>query len=574
MQDAIIYIRFSTGPQERGDSRRRQLEDCKAYCETHQLSVSEVVEDLGRSAYKGDHLAGGNLGKLTHRIMRGEIAPGTTIVVEKMDRLSREKPRIIRRWIEDVCDKGLKIARVSGGPVIDAAYLDEGSNIAAVIDVAYSNNAAHEFSQNISDRLTSSWVQRRKNVASGHSLLTASTPRWITTEGEWAGKNAPDHRRFVLVPDRAAVVLRIYELAADGMGSWGIAKQLNSSQTPNWGKASANSTQEGWNHTTVLNILNSPAVEGVHYPTHQVGKKRVRTGEVYRDYFPVIEGLTADLIARARSQMTKRTGGAPKSNSGKNLLASLAKCGTCQGFMVLRNRSAKDGPYAYLQCDNAAKGKGCDAKGMFNYRLLEPAILDAVLHHTLDNAFFSVANRATDLRIQLAELDRQIEIVRGDRDNARALYIRHPDATEFETDWQALSSQMRELESTRDQMAVQLSAAAGEISAADHLKRVHNFRAALYEEDEEVRRTARLRVRDSFRSVLSHVTCEQRYGEKQLQIAIENGAVVVVLDNTGKVVSRQDYRKEDEIIHGITSGVMAEREPAVDALLRRSENLK
>ena len=571
MQDAIIYIRFSTGPQERGDSRRRQYDDCLAYCINHNLNVVEVVEDLGRSAYKGDHLTVGNLGKLSERILRGEIAPGTTIVIEKMDRLSREVPRKIRRWIEDITDKGLKIARVSGGPVMDSAYLNDGSNLAAVIDMAYSNNAAHEFSQNISDRLNKSWVQRRKNAGEGRSLLTASTPRWITTEGEWGGKNSPDHRRFVLVPDRAAVVLLIYELAADGMGSWGIAKELNARKTPTWGKSSASSTRDGWNHTTVLNVLQSPAVEGIHYPTHQIGKKRVRTGEVYRDYFPLVDGLTADLVARARSQMTKRAGGAPKSNSGKNLLASLAKCGTCQGFMVLRTRSAKEGPFAYLQCDNAGKGKGCDAKGMFNYRLLEPALLDAVLHHTLDNAFFSVANRATELRVHIAELDRQIEIVRGDRDSARALYIRHPDAEEFEADWQALSAKTKELEAQRVQMAVDLSVAAGEISAADHLKRVHNFRAALYDEDEEVRRTARLRVRDSFRSVLTHVTCEQRDGEKRMQVAIENGAVIVVFDNTGKLIDRQDYRNSPDHIRGLTSGELSNQKPHIDALLRRGD---
>lgn len=571
MPDAIIYIRFSTGPQERGDSRRRQLEDCQKYCADNGLEVVEVVEDLGRSAYKGDHLSVGNLGKLSARIMRGEIAPGTTIVIEKMDRLSREVPRKIRRWIEDITDKGISIARVSGGPVIDSAYLDDGSNIAAVVEMAYSNHAAHEFSQNISDRLSKSWSQRRKNAAEGKSLLTASTPRWITTEGDWAGKTAPDFRRFTLVPDRAAIVLDIYNMAADGMGSWGIAKELNQRGVRNWGKTSETTTQGGWNHTTVLNILSSPAVEGIHYPTHQVGRKRVRTGEVLRDYFPIIDGLTADLVARARSHMTKRAGGGPRSNTGKNLLASLAKCGSCGGYMVLRNRSANDGPYAYLQCDNAGKGKGCEAKGMFNYRVLEPAILDAVLHHVLDNSFFSVANRATELRIQLAEMDRQIEVVRGDRDNARALYIRHPDAAEFEEAWQALSQQMRALEAERKATETELAEAAGEISAADHLKRVHNFRAALYDEDAEVRRTARLRVRDSFRSVLSHVTCEQRDGDKRVQIAIENGAVVVVLDNKGSVIDRQDFRNSPDHIHGLTSGVMSEKKEAVAALIRRGD---
>ncbi|MBB5715867.1 recombinase family protein [Sphingomonas aerophila] len=571
MGKALIYIRFSTRVQERGDSRRRQLEDCEDYCRKRNLEVEEVIEDLGRSAYKGEHLSMGNLGKLTQRIVRGEIEPGTTLVVEKLDRLSRQKPRIIRRWIEDACDRGLRIARVTGGPVIDATYLDDGANMAAMIEMAYQSNAGHEYSQNISQRLTSAWKEKRKRTGEGKGLLTASAPRWLTTTGDWEGKNATDRRSWTIIPERGATVVKVYELAADGVGTWGIAKYLNENGVAPWGKRSESSTREGWNHTSVLNVLQSPAVEGLHFPTSTASGKRERTGEVYRDYYPIIEGMNADLIARARAQLQKRAGGGPKSNVGKNLLASLARCGSCGGFMILRNRSGKEAAYAYLQCDNASKSKGCEAKGMFNYRLLEPAILDAVLHHTLDNSFFSAADKTAELRIALAEQEKRLGDRREERDNTRALLRRFPGDDQLAGDWQRLSEDVRALEQERVSLSAALAEASGAISDVEHLRKVHNFRQALDDEDEEVRRTARLRVRDAFRAVITHLVCKQDGEEKLVQLALANGLVTCVFDNKGKLLPySQNFTTSDDHVHGLTSGVMSDNAPLVDSVLRRT----
>jgi DNA invertase Pin-like site-specific DNA recombinase len=573
MQNAIIYIRFSTSAQERGDSRRRQLEDCQAYCAANGLEVSEIVEDLGRSAYKGDHLSKGNLGKLTERIMRNEIPAGTTIVIEKMDRLSRQKPRIVRRWIEDACDRGLRIARVAGGPIIDAAYLDDGSNVSAVVELAWLSNASHEFSQNISDRLAKSWKERRRKAGEGEGLLTASSPRWLKAVGDWEGKNAKDHRRFEIIPERAATVVTMFQLAAEGLGTWGIAKHLNKIGAPTWGKRAEHSTQTGWNHTSVLNVLTSPAIDGLHYPTTTVSGKRERTGEVYRDYYPTIDALDADLIARARNQLRKRTGQPRQTNTGKNLLASLARCGSCNGFMVMRNRSPKDGPHAYLQCDNAAKLKGCTAKGMFNYRHLEPALLDAVLHHTLDSSFFTVADKSNEARIALAEHDKKLGDKREERDNTRGLLRRFPDDTQLEADWVQLSAEVRDMEQERIKLAADLADATGVISEAEHLRRVHNFRHALYDEDEDVKRIARLRVRDAFRAIITHLVCKQdEDGEnKEVQVALANGLITCIFDNKGNLLPHsQDFRNSADHIHGLTAGVMSGNEDMVNSVLRRS----
>ncbi|MDZ4370934.1 MAG: recombinase family protein, partial [Phenylobacterium sp.] len=64
--NCILYIRFSTKRQETGASRERQLEDCHAYAARQGWNVTRLIEDLGRSAWSGDHLNSGNLGTLAN----------------------------------------------------------------------------------------------------------------------------------------------------------------------------------------------------------------------------------------------------------------------------------------------------------------------------------------------------------------------------------------------------------------------------------------------------------------------------------------------------------------------------
>src|SRR4051812_29685222 len=102
MSAAYIYIRFSDKRQERGASRERQREVCTRYCEGNGLPVTEVIEDLGRSAWAGAHLDSGNLGRFTARVRAGEIAAGSVLVVEKLDRLSRQEPLTTLSWLGDM----------------------------------------------------------------------------------------------------------------------------------------------------------------------------------------------------------------------------------------------------------------------------------------------------------------------------------------------------------------------------------------------------------------------------------------------------------------------------------------
>ena len=90
---AYSYIRFSTPEQEKGDSLRRQEEEARKYAVEHgfNLDESQKFKDLGKSGYKGFNRINGALNDFLNLVNSGEIPKGSVLIVEHLDRLSREK---------------------------------------------------------------------------------------------------------------------------------------------------------------------------------------------------------------------------------------------------------------------------------------------------------------------------------------------------------------------------------------------------------------------------------------------------------------------------------------------------
>ena len=113
--DAILYIRFSTAEQKTGDSYDRQRRDGLAYIEKMGWRHTATIEDLGKSAWKGEHmLSTGALGKLSAEVAAGDIGKGTVIVAEKTDRLSREGWEPLFDWLRDMTRRGVSVATTDG----------------------------------------------------------------------------------------------------------------------------------------------------------------------------------------------------------------------------------------------------------------------------------------------------------------------------------------------------------------------------------------------------------------------------------------------------------------------------
>lgn len=90
---AYSYLRMSTDLQLKGDSRRRQLEASRAYADAEGLELADdaQLEDIGISAFKGANVQTGALGQFLAAVKAGSVERGSYLLVESLDRLSREE---------------------------------------------------------------------------------------------------------------------------------------------------------------------------------------------------------------------------------------------------------------------------------------------------------------------------------------------------------------------------------------------------------------------------------------------------------------------------------------------------
>lgn len=76
---AYSYVRMSTDAQLKGDSLRRQTELSQRYADSHGLKLVEEAKlhDIGVSAFKGDNVATGALGKFLGALNSGQVPRGS-----------------------------------------------------------------------------------------------------------------------------------------------------------------------------------------------------------------------------------------------------------------------------------------------------------------------------------------------------------------------------------------------------------------------------------------------------------------------------------------------------------------
>src|SRR5215813_6027456 len=93
MPKAYSYLRFSTPEQLKGDSYRRQTQMAADYARKHslQLDQSLTFEDLGVSAFRSKNAKTGALRAFLDAVEAGVIPKGSHLLVESMDRISRDE---------------------------------------------------------------------------------------------------------------------------------------------------------------------------------------------------------------------------------------------------------------------------------------------------------------------------------------------------------------------------------------------------------------------------------------------------------------------------------------------------
>ena len=132
---AYSYLRFSTPEQAKGDSLRRQLALAEAYAKRNglQLDAELSLRDLGVSAFRGANAAVGALGAFLKAISDGLVPKGSLLLVEALDRVSRQTARKAVRTLEEIVEAGITVVTLNDGKAYTLESLNGTDFLLAIL---------------------------------------------------------------------------------------------------------------------------------------------------------------------------------------------------------------------------------------------------------------------------------------------------------------------------------------------------------------------------------------------------------------------------------------------------------
>lgn len=380
------YLRFSDARQAAGSSADRQAEYARRWAAEHGVVLDEALSmrDEGLSAYHQRHVARGALGAFLAAIDAGRIAPGSVLIVEGLDRLSRAEPIQAQAQLAQIITAGISVVTASDGKVYDRERLRQQP-----MDLVYSLLVmirAHEESDTKSKRVRAAIRAKCEAWQAGTwrgRIRLGSDPAWL----RWTGT------AWEVIPERAEAVRSAVAMFLRGEGAVRIRRRLDA--------LGLRMTARQTSATNLYKVFRLRAL---------VGERAFDVGGaafVLADYYPALLTEAAfDELQRALSHRDRRIGRAAIAGiiTGMDVL----KCGYCGSAMGAQNLMgrAKDGAlsdgFRRLLCaahkygDRCAVGSSCSAVPV------ERALLDYCSDQINLTALLTGDTRAETLRAELA----------------------------------------------------------------------------------------------------------------------------------------------------------------------------
>jgi DNA invertase Pin-like site-specific DNA recombinase len=279
---AFSYLRFSSPEQAKGDSVRRQTELRERFLKRLGLPLDDslVLTDAGVSSFRGRHRGDRYaLGRFLALVEAGRVPRGSYLVIENLDRLSREDIQPALLLFLSLLQAGIRIVQLSPAEQVFDDKSESMTIMMAIMELSRGNSE----SRMKSERVKASWAAKRQRARDGKAA-TSRCPAWLRREGDG----------FALVPDKAAAVRRLFELSAAGYGITALIRELVAAGVPPLGTAR-------WHKGTVGQILVNRAAVGEWQPL----KGGRPEGEPVPGYFPAV--VTEALFHRVQAGLAERS---------------------------------------------------------------------------------------------------------------------------------------------------------------------------------------------------------------------------------------------------------------------------
>ena len=330
--------------------------------------------DKGRSAFKGSNLKeDAALRKILDEIAAGTIASGSILIVENLDRISRQGPKLARQVLARVTDNGVEIHILNINQMLKKNWENDfGQSV--VVD----NELQRAWKESLykSDRIGRAWKAKKDN-ASKDFPLTTNVPGWLkVVDRKIVNNKIVEPGKIVEIPEKVALVQEVYRLACLGVGITMIVRQLRQPcVTRNW----------------VTKVLNSRKVLGEYCPEN---------GEPVPGYYPrIIEQSVFDSAREQAARKRKSFGGSNVSHT-LNLFVGLFRDITSHQTMYFQKAKR-----SYIRND----------KHFLHYDRFEQAFLQFIQ----DLDWKTIAGETESDEVKVAQ--RKLEAVLADLDKTARL---------------------------------------------------------------------------------------------------------------------------------------------------------
>lgn len=548
---AYSYTRYSSRKQQVGSSEDRQIEKSRDWAARNGVQLVEEFIDRGKSGHFAEHKKG-EFGRFLKDVTSGRIPSGSYLVIESINRLTRENPYDAEGTIRQIIDAGITIVilyRKDHEVEVNQEVVRDPTKrvleqIRRDIELAHSQSAEKVLMGRTNWKMKVAQIQAKIPV-------TSRCPGWLKITGQRKrndriivpGRYVPHPRNWDVVKEIIALrkADRRRKPPKPVYGYTRIARELNKLGREPFQVLYDGKPCSSWSDSTVKWILSHPALYGEYRFDRPVDGK---TPPPVAGYYPAIMKKGEWLKMQRLSDNFRRTGGGRQTRETPNLFDGKIFCSRCKGAMHLVGEGPSDKyQYRRYRCDMYARkvnvnglqtpGQTCDNKFMPQQVLVEGLVLFYLFREISAQELASEAPDTRPLEKSLESLTAIKAELEEDISRGKARLLKEKDDAKYNRLQQELSkaeAELAELRVRTRSVEEEIADLQQENSPQEELVKFQASQDALLSQDEA--------TREQLRVAIHRVLDRVEVGIKPIPLMHCSDGRVVMLPGASKGVPR------------------------------------
>lgn len=356
---AVIYARYSPGPNQKDKSVEEQIADCRQFARENDIMIVGDYADRKKT--------GRNDNRAEFQKMLKDSAKGLfdAVIVWKIDRFGRNR--------EEIAINKVKLRRNGVRVMYAKEHIPDGPE--GIILESTLEGLAEYYSANLSQNIMRGMrgvaMKGQSTGGGGHSL----------------GYYVDQDKYFQIDEHGAQIVRQIFEMYSSGKQASEIIKELN-------GRGLKTANGKPFNHNSIARILSNRRYIG-EYRWHDI---------LIPDGMPrIIDDETFERVQKRLEKNKKAPARKIQAGSEEEfLLTTKLFCGHCGATMIGDSGTGKSGKkYSYYTCSTRKRrkdGRKCDKKSVRKDELERYIVEQTVAHVLVDDVIEYIADKVVELQ--------------------------------------------------------------------------------------------------------------------------------------------------------------------------------